>query len=68
MAVVLVKNIPNVSDSDAHEVANKINRVDDVATKADLERMGRVIIMWVAGIAIVLFIGLSSLILGLLAS
>ena len=42
-----LKKVPGISDTEAHEVANKINKSDSAATKVDLERMARMIIMWV---------------------
>ena len=44
-----LRKIPEISDSEAKEAVADITGSKEVATKADLERMGRVIIMWICG-------------------
>ena len=55
-----LKKIPGMSDNDAHEVASKLNRFDDVATKADILELKIEIrsIKWVIGLLVALNIGM----------
>ena len=48
-----LKKIPGMTDNEAHEVPSKLSKPDDFATKSDIEKMGRVIIMWICGFAVV---------------
>ena len=66
-----LKKIFRITNNEAYKVAAKFNKLDDiaskadrseVATKADLEKMARVIIMWMTGLVIGLFAGLSAVI------
>ena len=44
-----LRKIDGVTDEEAKEAVADITGSKEVATKADLERMGRVIIMWICG-------------------
>ena len=65
MVFNILKKLSNVTSNEAHELAIKINRIDDVATKADVnaikenmatkadvEKMGRLLAMWVVIVAV----------------
>ena len=62
-----LRKIPDVTDDEAKEAIADVASSKEVATKADLERMGRVIIMWICGFIVVysaVLIGLVKLFMG----
>ncbi len=47
-----LRKIPGVSDDEAKEAVTDIASSKETATKADVERMGRIIIMWMVGVGL----------------
>ena len=47
-----LRKIPGVSDDEAKEAVTDIASSKETATKADIERMGRIIIMWMVGVGL----------------
>ena len=45
-----LRKIPGISDDEAKEAIADIASSKDVATKAEVERMGRVLTMWMVGV------------------
>ena len=56
-----LRKIDGVTDEEAKEAVTDVASSKEVATKADLERMGRVIIMWICGF----IVGYSAVLLAL---
>ena len=47
-----LRKIPDVSDYEAKEAVADIASSKETATKADVERMGRIMIMWMVGVGV----------------
>ena len=47
-----LRKIPGVSDDEAKEAVTDISSSKETATKADVERMGRIMIMWMVGVGV----------------
>ena len=63
-----IKKIPGVSDNEAHEVASRLGKSSDVATKADLEKLKAEMytlnnrtITWIFGFIVAYFLVLIAL-------
>ena len=48
----LLKRIPAATDGEIEKAVSELAKTKDVATKADVERMGRVIVMWVVAVGL----------------
>ena len=53
----LLKRIPDATDEEVEKAVADVAKKEEVATKSDLERMARLLIMWMVGMGAGLFLG-----------